>query len=163
MTHWLLHLPPATGRRRIEKLEDLPDHTQVTGFVYKITNLKTGKFYIGKKSLYAATKKKVSKTEIAKTKTRKRIIRGVKESDWKKYWGSSKDLKEDIKLLGAANFQREILELCCSKKYLAYAELAWQMKYEVLKHETYNGNILGRYYHRDMENCNCSLKEETND
>ena len=49
--------------------------------------------------------------------------------------------------------KREILELCCTKKYLNYCELAYQVKNDVLTNNSYNGNILGRYFLKDMQNC----------
>lgn len=139
--------------KTVNDISDLPNHEHLEGFVYKITNLKTGVFYIGKKSLYSNVKKKIGVREKAATKTRKTFHRLRKESDWQKYYGSSKDLLHDIGNLGKEHFKREILELCCTKKYLSYAEFAWQVKLDVLKNNSYNGNILGRWYSRDMENC----------
>ena len=74
------------------------------GFVYLITNTKTGKKYIGKKFLTKAGYKQV--------KGKRRKIRKI--SDWEEYYGSSKYLHEDIKELGVSNFTREILHLCKS-------------------------------------------------
>lgn len=138
----------------VTSIEELPNYEHLTGFVYKITNLHTGAFYIGKKSLYSNVKKRIGVREKAATKTRKTFHRLRKESDWKKYYGSSKELTEDVNKLGKDRFHREILELCCTKKYLSYAEFAWQVKLDVLKMpHSYNGNILGRWYGKDMENC----------
>lgn len=123
------------------------------GFVYKITNRATGKIYIGKKALFHARKKKITQKVKKATGTRKTYERSVVESDWKLYYGSSKELSSDVQKYGKDKFDREILEFCCSKKYLSYAEVAWQFKLDVLKGHTYNGNILGRYYTKDMENC----------
>jgi hypothetical protein len=140
--------------REIRTLEDLPNQENVVGFVYKITNLVTGAIYIGKKSLHHSRKTKISKKEKLETKTRKTFKTVVKESDWQSYYGSSIELKKDVEKLGRKHFKREIIELCCSKKYLGYCELAYQIKYDVLKTNSYNGNILGKFYSRDMENCN---------
>lgn len=137
----------------IEQIDDLPNHEHLEGFVYKIINLKTGKFYIGKKSLYHTRKKKISQRMKKQTGTRKTYERTVKESDWKDYYGSSKELLADIQKYGKKHFSREILELCCSKKYLSFCEIKYQMQLDVLKNQSYNGNILGRFYSRDMENC----------
>lgn len=150
MNDWKLH---QTGQY-ITRIDQLPNHETLVGFVYKITNLKTGKFYIGKKNLYHSRKKKISATEKRLTGTRKTFRTEVKESDWLLYHGSCKELTNDISKLGNKHFKREILELCCSKKYLTFCELSWQIKLDVLKKDSYNGNILGRYYNRDMENCN---------
>lgn len=139
--------------KTVEDISDLPNYEHLEGFVYKITNLETGAIYIGKKSLYSNVKKKIGVREKAATKTRKTFHRLRKESDWKKYYGSSKELQEDIVALGKDRFKREILELCCTKKYLSYAEVAWQIRLDVLKTHAYNGNILGRWFFRDMENC----------
>lgn len=140
----------------VHTIEDLPNYEHLEGFIYRITNLDTGKIYIGKKSLYSSRKTRISKTEKKATGTRKVFKRVVKESDWQTYYGSSDNLRSDIQTHGVKKFKREILELCCTKKYLNYAELSWQIKLDVLKSNSYNGNILGRYYHRDMENCTAS-------
>ena len=49
------------------------------GFVYEITNIQTGKKYIGKKFFYS------QKTKIVKGKKKRHKI----ESDWKTYHGSN--------------------------------------------------------------------------
>ena len=56
------------------------------GFVYKITNIQTGKFYIGRKSLYSNTKKKLTRAELAELlgpgrKPSSKIV--TKESNWR--------------------------------------------------------------------------------
>jgi hypothetical protein len=139
--------------RDIRTLEDLPNHETIIGFVYKITNLKTRAIYIGKKNLHHSRKTKISKKEKTETKTRKVFKTVVKESDWQSYYGSSIELKKDVELFGKKQFRREIIELCCTKKYLNYSELAYQIRYDVLNTDSYNGNILGKYYSKDMQNC----------
>ena len=123
------------------------------GFVYKITNLKDGRFYIGRKILYNTTNKLVTKKELAEQtgpgrKPKKKKV--GKESNWSKYWGSNKPLLEDIKELGEGNFKREIIQLTFSKKELTYYELHYQCVYEVLLSDSYNSNILGKFYPRDL-------------
>jgi hypothetical protein len=137
----------------INNIEDLPDHETIYGFVYIIQDTVTLKPYIGKKVLRNTRKKKISQKVKKATKTRKTYERTVKESDWLDYYGSSKELLADVQKYGKQRFERIILELCCTKKYLSYAEVSWQMKLDVLRQDTYNGNILGRYYPRDMKNC----------
>lgn len=92
------------------------------GFVYIITNLSTNKQYIGKKLFWH------KKTKILKGKKKRYLA----ESDWKKYYGSSIALQEDIKLLGEQNFKREILHLCKSKGECSYYEAKEQMAHDVL-------------------------------
>lgn len=137
--------------KAITDVTQLPNSEELEGFVYKITNIITGKFYIGKKSLWSVRKKKISARAKKSTGTRKTFEKITKESDWKTYYGSSKDLKDDVNRLGQTAFKREILELCKSKKYLSYAEFAWQVKLDVLRVNSYNGNILGRWFNKDME------------
>lgn len=137
----------------VTDITQLPNHEFLEGFVYKITNLETKQVYIGKKSLYSNLKKRIGVRAKKATGTRKTFERIRKESDWQKYYGSSKELQADITKLGKDKFKREIIELCCTKKYLSYAEFAWQVKLDVLKTNSYNGNVLGRWYSKDMENC----------
>ena len=139
--------------KKVDSLDKIPNNIEVIGFVYKITNKVTGKFYIGKKNLHSKRKVKISKTEKENTKTRRVFKQVVKESDWLSYNGSCKELKDDILRLGHDKFEKEILEFCCTSKYLSYSELAYQIKNDVLISNSYNGNILGRYYLRDMNNC----------
>ena len=150
MNNWIL---TSAKNKIIKSFDDIPENEKVIGFVYKITNLTTGKFYIGKKSIFSTRKTAITKKEILATGTRKRVKRVVKQSNWLSYYGSCKDLNEEIATVGPANYRREIIELCCTKKYLNYCELSWQVKLDVLTANSYNGNILGRYFARDMQNC----------
>jgi len=105
------------------------------GFVYKIENNSTGKYYIGKKQCSKKIKKKP-----LKGKVNKRIT--ISESDWKTYTGSSNDLNEDILKYGKDNFTFTILKICGSKWELAYEEIKEQIKRDVLKDKmSYNGII----------------------
>jgi hypothetical protein len=96
--------------------------TDYFGFIYKITNLETGKFYVGKKSFVYNKKKKLGKKEMASMPvTRGRAVTTKVEqvdSGWQKYWSSSKELQSDVKQLGEDKFERLILQLCKTKKQL---------------------------------------------
>lgn len=94
------------------------------GFVYCITNLLSGRRYIGKKFFWSTRRKQVNKV-------RKRV---KIESDWKEYWSSSDELKADIETLGKENFKREILHLCLNKGTANYLEAKEQFNREVLEH-----------------------------
>jgi len=74
----------------------------------------------------------------------------TKESDWKTYYGSAKELKEDITKLGFDNFKRNILKICYSSKELNYWETSYQFKEDVLLVESYCDNIAGRYFRKDF-------------
>ena len=124
------------------------------GYIYKITNKETGKFYIGKKQLISQTNVKLGKKELAALpvqrgkKPTKKLV--TKESNWVDYWGSNKFLLDDIKKLGEDKFQREIVIICPNKKLLTYWELAIQCKYDVLQVDCYNDNLLGKFYRKDF-------------
>jgi hypothetical protein len=125
------------------------------GFVYKITNLTNGKFYIGKKYFYHTSNVKLGKKELAVlpvTRGRKSTTKQViKESDWRSYWGSSKELQQDVKELGAEMFECIILKLCKDKKELTYYELHYQCTNEcLLSYDSYNDNILGKFFRKDL-------------
>lgn len=108
------------------------------GFIYIITNKVNGRQYIGKKQCVSRVKRKP-----LKGKTRNRIDH--KESDWKTYTGSSKELNEDIAKHGKENFTFEILEWCGSKWELGYKEIKKQIELDVLLNEQfYNGIINAR-------------------
>lgn len=153
MSNWIYKPNKGLGID-VLSIENLPNHEEAVGFVYKITNTVTGRFYIGRKNLYSERKTKISNREKTQTKTRKTFKRVVKESNWKTYYGSCAELTEEIALTDKKFYKREILEVCCSKKYLGYCELAHQIKNDVLTANSYNGNILGKYFPSDMENCN---------
>ncbi len=117
------------------------------GFVYRITNIQTGKQYIGRKYFVQKRKPKGGKRRV------------TSESDWKKYYGSSPELKADISTYGKENFSREILSLHPSVGKTNYEETRQLFLHNVLTEKLtddtpayYNSNILGRYYRKDYFN-----------
>ena len=120
--------------------ENVPENIEEWfGFVYRISriNAKEGerKHYIGKKQFWSNQKRPPLKGQ-------KRSRRVTKESDWRKYYSSSNELKEDLKKYGKENFKREILELTTCKWESAYLELMWQLKENaILREDYYNGII----------------------
>ena len=133
----------------ITSLEDVPQGA--IGFVYKITNTQNDKFYIGKKVFFITRKMKISNREKKKTETMKRFKYVSKESDWKTYYGSCQELKDDINKSDKSLFKREILQFCKTKKGITYLELEYQIRYNVLENNSYNNNILGKFYKKDIE------------
>ena len=114
------------------------------GFVYRITNIKTGKQYIGRKYFWSKRKPRGGKRRV------------TSESDWKKYYGSSDELKGDRKLLGNELFKREIISLQPTPGKVNYEETRQLFLNRVLQETLddgtpafYNSNILGRYYRKD--------------
>ena len=123
-----------------EPVEEIDE--KYTGFVYIITNLVTGKAYIGKK--LSKFSKTTTKTVTLKNgNKKKKKIRSKIESDWKTYWSSSKEVQDDVKALGEDKFTREILMFCLSKGTASYFEAKYQMQHEVLEHpdKWYNGIV----------------------
>ena len=117
------------------------------GFVYRITNLQSGKQYIGRKYF----------TQRRKPRGGKRRV--TSESDWKKYYGSSDELKADRKLLGNELFKREIISIQPTPGKVNYEETRQLFLHKVLQESLqdgtpayYNSNILGRYYRKDYFN-----------
>jgi hypothetical protein len=97
------------------------------GFVYIITNLSNNKKYIGKKFFYS------SKTKQVKGKKKKIKV----ASDWKDYYGSNSELKNDVETLGKDLFSREIIHLCKSKGVCGYLEAKEQFNRNVLENDDY--------------------------
>jgi len=120
--------------KKYELPEDY-DHKDVYGFVYLITNRATGKKYVGKKFFW-------SKKTLPITKTRKRRKRLLVESDWKTYYGSNKNLQEDVEKMGEDFFYREILHLCKTKGECSYMETKEQFEREVLLTDDYYNGII---------------------
>ena len=138
------------GSKKVESLEDFPENAH--GFVYHIKNTVTQKFYVGKKNLQSVTNKPLTKKELLeitdKRKSKKKQV--IKESNWKSYWGSNKELLSDIKEYGEDKFEKTILKVCFSKKELTYYEIHYQCVHNVLTTNSYNDNILGKFYRKDL-------------
>ena len=110
------------------------------GFVYMITELDTGKKYIGKKFFWKPKTLPV-------TKTRKRKIKTRVQSDWQKYYGSSAEVKTLVEDKGSDNFKREILKLCRTKGECSYYEAKLQFQYDVLLSDEYYNAFIGCKIH----------------
>ena len=114
------------------------------GYVYRITNIQNGRQYIGRKYFYQKRKPKGGKRRI------------TSESDWKRYYGSSDELKRDVKEFGKDSFRREIISLHETLGKVNYEETKQLFLHNVLMEALddgtpmyYNSNILGRYMRKD--------------
>jgi hypothetical protein len=141
--------------------EMVPDGA--VGFIYMISHIPTGKYYIGKKSLESVRNVKIGVRELAKIKQErkaagmggrapvKKKIR--KSSDWEKYYSSNEWINKQVKEGKEEEFKREIIEFCYSKKSLSYLEVYYQFKHNVLSNEnSINENILGKFFKKDTLN-----------
>ena len=121
--------------------EDIDD---LYGFVYRITNNLNGREYIGRKYFWSHRKPPGKKRRVKK------------ESDWKKYYGSCPELKEDIEQFGRQNFSRTILSLHKTPGKTNFEETRQLFINGVLTESLdngvpryYNSNILSRYFRKD--------------
>jgi hypothetical protein len=121
-----------------KEFNETPEEFQ--GFVYMITEKDTGKKYIGKKFFW---KPKV----LPVTKSRKRRVRTRVESDWRTYYGSSKEVKTLVEEKGQDNYIREILKLCRTKGECSYYEAKYQFEFDVLLSDEYYNEFIGCKIH----------------
>ena len=131
---WIYNGSPFTS-------EDIGDHY---GFVYLIENKLNGRKYIGRKYLW----------QFRTPKGKKRKVKS--EYNWKEYYGSCPELKEDIDKLGRENFSRTILSLHKTKGKTNFEETRRLFLNNVLTESLdngdpafYNSNILNRYFRKD--------------
>lgn len=108
--------------QEVNSLDDMPPNT--LGIIYKIQNLDTGKYYIGRRTVCSKRKRKLTAAEKKiKGNERKTIIYEMKESSgWKSYCGSNTTLKEEVKK--GAKIVKTILHYCFSKAEITYRESA---------------------------------------
>lgn len=130
-----------------ERVFDSDDIGDYFGFVYLITNKSNQRQYIGRKYFWSFRKPPGKKRKVKQ------------ESDWKKYYGSCPELKEDLKKYGKETFSRVILSLHTTKGLCNYEETKQLFLNNVLSESLdngvpayYNSNILGRYMRKDYGN-----------
>ena len=121
--------------------EDIQDYF---GFVYLIECPATNRRYIGRKYFWS----------FRTPRGKKRKVKS--ESDWKMYYGSSPELKEDVDKYGRESFSRTIISLHKTKGKTNFEETRQLFKNNVLTESLdngvpvfYNSNILNRYFRKD--------------
>ena len=130
-----------------DQVFDSDDIGDYFGFVYLITNQSNQRKYLGRKYFWSFRKPPGKKRKVKQ------------ESDWKRYYGSCFELKEDVKKYGKETFSRVILSLHDTKMDCNYEETRQLFLNNVLKESFddgvpawYNSNILGRYLKKDYGN-----------
>lgn len=119
------------------------------GFVYMITNLLTNKKYVGKKTFWSKRKNKITGR------------RKTTDSDWRRYWSSSEELKADVKEHGEHNFSRAILQLGRSKSELNYLEAKYQFAWDVLvRDDFYNDWIMVKVTKKHLQKYKLALDND---
>jgi len=135
----------------MSSIELLPKNAY--SFIYLITRVSDGRYYVGRKNLYSERTKALTKKELTE-QTDKRLSKKKKvvtESDWKTYYGSEPTLKEDVKVLGKEAFTRQIIHICTHKKQTTYQELRHQILLECLESDNcYNSQILAKFWKKDI-------------
>lgn len=156
MTQWKFK------NKTIEDIKDLPEGS--FGFIYEVLHIPTNTRYLGKKVLYFTRNKKLGKKELEllKEERKQKGLKGrtplkkkvVKESDWKTYYGSHKDILKLVKEGKQQEFKREILKVVPNKKLLTYYENKYLFSKGVIEPDSnyINDNIEGRYFKKDFYN-----------
>jgi len=141
--------------KEITDISQFPSNT--FGFIYEVITPE-GKKYVGKKVLYHNQKKKLTKVELSEQtgRGRRKTFKIVqKESDWKKYYGSNKHLKNQITKgeVTLENLKKQIIQTASNKKHLTYLETKYLFQLEVLENPDmyYNDNILGKFFTSDFD------------
>ena len=114
------------------------------GFVYLIRNRINNRSYNGRKYFWSFRKPRGKKRRVKK------------ESDWKAYYGSCPELKEDLEKYGLGSFDRSIISLHKTPGKTNFEETRQLFINNVLTESFddgtpayYNGNILNRYFKKD--------------
>ena len=135
-------------------VEDTP---KAFGFVYKLY-YESSKAYIGKKQIWSYTESAALKNGkqrvghikfLNRNKKGKRVAMELvgKESNWRSYTSSSKDIPVEDKLV-----KKEILYYAYKKQQLSYIEDRELFRVEACINDNYyNKSISGRYFDNIME------------
>lgn len=107
----------------VEFTEDMIGNN--VGFVYLITNITTGKQYIGKKLFVKSKRYQKNK------KTKRKFV----SSDWVQYTGSNDQLNKDIQR--GDTIEKQILHLCKTRGWCSYWETKEIMIRDCILDENY--------------------------
>lgn len=129
-SHWIYNGVPFT---------EAPD--KAFGFVYRITNTKTGKKYLGRKQFESRRRKPLTKKQKDAGRVKRTVIKS--ESNWKEYTGSNTPLNEDIKNNTKNTFLFEILVVCYTKGQCNFVEETLQHKFNVVWDDSYYNDSVG--------------------
>lgn len=101
-------------------LADMPEG--IIGFIYKINNLTTGKYYIGRKTVASIKKKKLTLKEKLLPENKRKTFKYdfCESTGWKNYCGSNLILKAEA--AEGHKIIKTILKYCFSKAELTLEE-----------------------------------------
>jgi hypothetical protein len=138
------------NNEQITSIEQAPE--DAVGFIYLMTNVETGRKYIGKKYLYSERKVNLGKKEVAllANKRLKKWKTVKKESDWLSYNSSSDEIKAEIR--AGVIFDKQIICWTSSKIETYYLEVKLQFQNNVLESdEWYNKNIASKWFKGNLK------------
>lgn len=120
------------------------------GFIYIVHNETKNMFYIGRKSFYSYSKKKLTVTEKKLPENKRKTFKiEKKNTTWKSYNGSCDELNQHIK--DGDKIRKEVIRFCKTRKQMT----AWETKYILCDcfgtDNCYNGNVLGKIFKKDFE------------
>jgi len=120
------------------------------GFIYVVYNDTKDMFYIGRKSFYSYSKKKLTPTEKLLPENKRKTFKITKSNTtWLNYTGSCQELNKHIK--EGDKIRKVILRFCRQRKQMT----AWETKYILCdcfgQDNCYNGNVLGKIFKQDFE------------
>lgn len=120
------------------------------GFIYCIYNDTKDMFYIGRKSFYSYSKKKLTLAEKALPENKRKTFKiEKKKTPWENYTGSCQELNKHIK--EGDKIRKAVLRFCRLRKQMT----AWETKYILCdcfgQNNCYNGNALGKLFKKDFE------------
>lgn len=127
--------------------EPLAEHE---GFIYIVYNDTKNMFYIGRKSFYSYSKKKLTPAEKLLPENKRKTFKIDKTNTaWLTYTGSCQELNKHIK--EGDVIRKVILRFCRLRKQMT----AWETKYILCdcfgQENCYNGNVLGKIFKQDFE------------
>lgn len=135
--------------KEVKTLTDMPPET--LGFIYRIENLTTGKYYIGRKTVAGNKKKKLTAKEKALPENKRKTFRyEMSESvGWKNYCGSNMTLKEEV--ANGHQIRKQILTYCSTKASITLEEMKAILCGGALEDEkSYNGWIKCTIYKKHL-------------
>lgn len=119
------------------------------GFIYVIHNITKKMRYVGRKSFYSYSKKKLTPKEKLLPENKRKTFKITKSNTaWQNYTGSCTELNNHIK--EGDIIIKEVLRLCETRKEMTI----WECKYIfcdcILDDDCYNHNILGKLFKQDF-------------
>jgi len=100
-----------------------PNPHEYFGFIYVITDVTAGRYYVGKKQYWAARRIKGCRSKVTDKRSSKWKSKCWSESDWRFYKGSSKNLQAWMEDHPTHQYEYRIVKQCRAKGTLHYSEI----------------------------------------